>query len=98
MKSKQKQVSLLDYLDSSLAREEPPLQTLNILTATADQFMQSKGRDKSKSVVANTIPTKGDTDLRKRSNEKDRSLIQTEYLNFQRDASNKKGSNRKSNS
>lgn len=36
MKSKQKQVSLLDYLDSSLAGQEPPLQTLNILTATAD--------------------------------------------------------------
>lgn len=36
MKSKQKQISLMDYLDSSLAHQDPPHQTLNILTATGD--------------------------------------------------------------
>ena len=93
-KSKYKQVSLTDYLDASL-EQQPPLQTLNILTATADQFIQKTkaNRDKSKSVVTSNAIKIEHSNERKRSNEKERSLIQTKYLNFQRDASSKKQTN-----
>lgn len=50
---------------------------------------QTHGRDKSQSVAAPTGQIKIDGE-RKHSNDKDRSLIQTKYLNFQRDVSNKK--------
>lgn len=103
--TRQQRSQLTNFLDQSVAQGKPSgandrmgTITLNILTATADQF--AKQVTSSANASQNFYPNQGarcKSAAAKHHPTKDhgRQLIQTKYLNFQRDAHNQNNSKKR---